>query len=162
MKIYSKNISDNFKINLKSSNSISCLKSVASVPLSTRYTIVGVVVTGGANIHTVVGLDVATSGVVARDAALSLLLLGPRGVVATDAVNCIDQNLGCLFHVLLRIVVALGSMVTSVNLHQTESVASATMAIAPSKLAIPSLESRAGTRFAGNNRANDTMINAFA
>ena len=94
------------------------LESVLSVPLSTRDTIVGVVVARGSDVHAVVGLDVSTSGIVARDAALGLLLLSPRGMVATDAVDGVDQNLGRLLHVLRGVVRSLWRVVTPIDLHQ--------------------------------------------
>ena len=55
-----------------------------------------------------------------------------------------------------------GSMISPVDLHESESVAGASIAVSPAKLAIPRLQSGAGARFAGNNCANNAMINIFA
>ena len=60
-----------------------------------------------------------------------------------------------LLEMLLWVVGALGVVVAAVDLHEAESVAGASVAIAPPELPVPSLQGRTRARLPRNNRTDD-------
>ena len=137
------------------------LESSGSEPLSSDAGVVGVVVSGGTDVHAVVGLDVTASSVVSGDTTLGLLGKSPARVVSADAVDGVDEDLGGLLQVSLRVPGALGVVVSSIDLHQTEAVAGAAVAITPAVLAVPGLESGASSGLSGDDTTDDVVIDSL-
>jgi hypothetical protein len=137
------------------------LESSASEILASDDSVVGVVVSGGSDVHAVVGLDVSAAGVVAGDTSLGLLGERPAGVVSADAVDSVDKDAGGLLHVRLGVPSALGVVVSSVDLHQAPAVALTTIAISPSVLAVPGLEGSAGSGLSGDDGTDQVVVDVL-
>ena len=137
------------------------LESSVSEILASDDGVVGVVVSGGSDIHAVVGLDVAASGVVTGDTSLGLLSERPARVVSADAVDSVDEDAGGLLHVLLGVPGTLDVVVSSVNLHQAPAVALATIAVSPSVLPVPGLEGRASSGLSGDDGTDKVVVDVL-
>lgn len=137
------------------------LESSASEILASDDGVVGVVVSGGSDVHAVVGLDVSAAGVVAGDTSLGLLGERPARVVSADAVDSVDKDLGGLLHVRLGVPSTLDAVVSSVDLHQAPAVALATIAISPSVLAVPGLEGSAGSGLSGDDGTDQVVVDVL-
>ena len=137
------------------------LESSASEILASDDGVVGVVVSGGSDVHAVVGLDVSAAGVVAGDTSLGLLGERPARVVSADAVDSVDKDAGGLLHVLLGVPSTLDVVVSSVDLHQAPAVALATIAVSPSVLAVPALEGSAGSGLSGDDGTDQVVVDVL-
>ena len=137
------------------------LESSVSEILASDNGVVGVVVSGGSDVHAVVGLDVAAAGVVAGDTSLGLLSESPARVVSADAVDSVDEDAGGLLHVLLGVPGTLDVVVSSVNLHQAPAVALATIAVSPSVLPVPGLEGSASSSLSGDDGTDKVVVDVL-
>ena len=137
------------------------LESSVSEILASDAGVVGVVVSGCSDVHTVVCLDIAAAGVVARDTSLSLLSERPARVVSADAVDSVDEDAGGLLEVSLGVPCTLDVVVSSVNLHQAPAVALATVAVTPSVLAVPGLESGTSSGLSRDDGTDQVVVDVL-
>jgi len=137
------------------------LESSVSEILASDAGVVGVVVSGCSDVHTVVCLDIAAAGVVARDTSLGLLSERPARVVSADAVDSVDEDAGGLLEVSLGVPCTLDVVVSSVDLHQAPAVALATVAVTPSVLAVPGLESGTSSGLSGDDGTDQVVVDVL-